>query len=166
MAKKAEYCDACEHRRWHGIKVLECAKGHKPRFYAPTGNPYFSDWGWKRRCADYELGRHVQILTPSNVGLGWCSVCRRNTESLPAPADGTCAYCYSHQIGDFKPDWANYRQGYADGVSEALDEVSQLCKDYCALNGSVFIKDVLNTLSVIKERISEPPNIKYTPEKS
>lgn len=65
--------------------------------------------------------------------------------------------------GKFTPDWANYREGYEDGVNEAIDEVSRLCQDYCALNGSVFIKDVLNTLSVLKIQMTKPtPNADIT----
>lgn len=26
-----------------------------------------SDWGWKRRCADFMLGEHVQMIKPSNI---------------------------------------------------------------------------------------------------
>ena len=32
---------------------FSCAKHHRPRFYKPR-DPITSDWGWKRRCEDYE----------------------------------------------------------------------------------------------------------------
>ena len=40
--------------------------------------------------------------------IGYCPVCETHRPSLPAPAEGTCAYCYNHLM---KPceDCANYR---------------------------------------------------------
>lgn len=54
---KAKNCDECKF--FHAPSELRprasCAKGHKPRFYSPkNGNPYDFDWGWKRRCNDFE----------------------------------------------------------------------------------------------------------------
>jgi len=54
----------------------------------------------------------------------------------------------------FLPDWANYRVGYKTGVDEAIHEVSQLCIDYSAMNGSVYIKDVLSALESLKELLT------------
>lgn len=67
---KTQYCDECEHRKWVGDgNGLACKIGHKPRFFKPTGNPYFENWGWKRKCADFVVGKHVQMLTTSNAEL-------------------------------------------------------------------------------------------------
>ncbi len=52
----------------------------------------------------------------------------------------------------FAPDWVDFRNGFNSGVDEAIDEVKQLCRDFCAINGSVFIGDVLASLDVLKER--------------
>lgn len=57
---------------------------------------------------------------------------------------------------DFHPDWVDFRNGFNCGVDEAIDEVKQLCRDYCARNGSVFIGDVLANLDAIKERTMKP----------
>ena len=64
---KAVHCEDCKYREWIGVDGLLCNKGHKPRFYQPTGNPYFSDWGWKRRCDDFKLGSHVLQFKPYNA---------------------------------------------------------------------------------------------------
>lgn len=56
----------------------------------------------------------------------------------------------------FHPDWVDFRNGFNCGVDEAIDEVKQLCRDYCARNGSVFIGDVLANLDAIKERTMKP----------
>jgi len=55
---KAKDCMTCKSHSYTGeySEKLLCAKGHKPRFYGPRigyGDPY--DYGWKRRCEDYEL---------------------------------------------------------------------------------------------------------------
>lgn len=41
-----------------------CLEGHKPRFYMPRDeNPYNYDWGYKRKCGDFVLGKHVMVAT-------------------------------------------------------------------------------------------------------
>ena len=63
---KAKHCDDCKHaRNVDRYDRLICAKGHKPRFYKPKSlhATIFSDsWGWKRRCDDFVLGDHVQVV--------------------------------------------------------------------------------------------------------
>jgi hypothetical protein len=50
--------------------LLSCGKGHKPRFYLPKiGNPYFTNWGWKRKCNDFEMGRDVYLFVRPNAVL-------------------------------------------------------------------------------------------------
>jgi hypothetical protein len=63
---KTQYCDECQYREWVGESGLACKQGHKPRFYRPRSDPYWQNWGWKRKCADFVLGDHVHRLTPSN----------------------------------------------------------------------------------------------------
>jgi len=47
--------------------LLVCSIGHKPRFYAPkSSNQYFENFGWKRKCTDFEIGDHVQIFNINN----------------------------------------------------------------------------------------------------
>lgn len=58
----------------------------------------------------------------------------------------------------FAPDWVDFRNGFNCGVDEAIEEVKQLCRDFCARNGSVFIGDVLATLDAVKERTMKPNN--------
>lgn len=49
---KTRHCDECKHPI-PGLIVMQCAKGHKPRFYKP--NTYVDNtWGYKRKCADFE----------------------------------------------------------------------------------------------------------------
>lgn len=63
---KTHWCEDCKFRRWVGDDGLRCVKGHKPRFYIPSsGNPYHDDYGWKRRCLDFEIGNHVLRITPT-----------------------------------------------------------------------------------------------------
>ena len=58
MKKKASDCLDCKYHSLHGdySEKLQCAKGHKPRFYKPEGNyPWYTNaWGWKRRCDDFK----------------------------------------------------------------------------------------------------------------
>jgi hypothetical protein len=56
----------------------------------------------------------------------------------------------------FQPDWVDFRNGFNSGVEEAFSEVAQLCKDYCSMNGNVYIRDVLNTLEPMKGRLLKP----------
>lgn len=54
---KVQHCDEC--RYWHGFVGIpgeRCDKGHQPRFYMPRG-PMDQEFGYKRRCADYEQSR-------------------------------------------------------------------------------------------------------------
>jgi hypothetical protein len=48
-----KFCNA-----WPGDSVI-CEKGHKPKFYKPKRWDKYgvhSDWGWKRRCGDFQEG--------------------------------------------------------------------------------------------------------------
>ena len=60
---KTRWCEECRFRRWVDDDGLRCMKGHKPRFYMGAQ----PEWtiGWKRRCADYEIGNHVLRVTPT-----------------------------------------------------------------------------------------------------
>lgn len=68
---KAKHCDFCQHHDYARIKKQErliCKKGHKPRFYMPKDDfdaQWGDDWGWKRRCNDFEIGDHVQRIPAS-----------------------------------------------------------------------------------------------------
>ena len=46
----------------------------------------------------------TKLLTPLQliVGLGYCPNCGTETESLPSPAEGTCARCYAHRMKSCK----------------------------------------------------------------
>ena len=69
--KKAQVCDYCQHfdfgeciddplpgvvAAW--IRKPGCIKGHKVRFYMPR-SPMDSDYGWKRRCDDFQVSDSV-----------------------------------------------------------------------------------------------------------
>ncbi len=59
MSAKAKNCADCLSGEWHPIHGdLTCSKGHKPRFYKPRADQmhmeWHGDWGWKRRCNDFE----------------------------------------------------------------------------------------------------------------
>ena len=57
MTEQTKDCMFCAHRRFverDGIDCgLRCTLGHKPRFYTDSGT-------WKRRCGDYQQGKHVR----------------------------------------------------------------------------------------------------------
>lgn len=71
---KTQYCDECQFHQYRTGKIAEgaarrsddtlrCLRGHKPRFYHPkNGNFYNSSWGYKRRCDDFVVGEHVQVI--------------------------------------------------------------------------------------------------------
>lgn len=50
---KTQQCADCAHFEYNtlGAEAL-CAEGHKLRFFLPKG-PTDSNYGWKRRCADF-----------------------------------------------------------------------------------------------------------------
>ena len=50
MSEKAKNCEECRHFLSGGIL---CVEGHNPRFYKPK-HERDGDWGWKRRCEDFE----------------------------------------------------------------------------------------------------------------
>ena len=58
LTMKTRHCDECTHCDFTVNDKMHCNKGHKPRFYMPKGTyPHFeNDWGWKRKCADFEAG--------------------------------------------------------------------------------------------------------------
>lgn len=57
-------CDECKHFNDEDVPGARvCEKNHKPRWYAPKNdNPYDLDYGYKRKCGDYEK--------PAKVGAG------------------------------------------------------------------------------------------------
>ena len=69
---RTQHCEMCQHHFWseeyaNTPKHLQCWKGYRPRFYLPQ-SPIDQDWGWKRKCHDYELGDHVQKITATQFG--------------------------------------------------------------------------------------------------
>ena len=50
---KTRHCDECRHQVPFLI-AMKCANGHRPRFYAPNSDPSDTEWGYKRKCADFE----------------------------------------------------------------------------------------------------------------
>lgn len=63
MTIKTQYCDECQH--WvvdaSNAPFRTCNKGHKPRLYMPKG-AMDTDWGYKRKCKDFDLGDHVKVV--------------------------------------------------------------------------------------------------------
>lgn len=54
---KAVYCDECKHfSETLATYKRPCKAGHRPRFYVPrtTSHAVVGDYGWKRRCNDFE----------------------------------------------------------------------------------------------------------------
>lgn len=52
--KRAKHCHEC---RYMGDQARGiCWAGHRPRFYQPKTlrAAIYGDWGWKRRCSDFE----------------------------------------------------------------------------------------------------------------
>lgn len=69
---KAQACDFCQHfdfgensesEPFVWIRKPGCTKGHKVRFYLPR-SPMDQDWGWKRRCDDFQLSESVIVVKP------------------------------------------------------------------------------------------------------
>jgi hypothetical protein len=63
--EKTQHCDKC--RNFGVIPYLgigptqyraQCMQGHGLRFYKPKTerDAYWGDWGWKRRCEDFDRG--------------------------------------------------------------------------------------------------------------
>lgn len=52
--KQAKHCAECQHFAYY-VGPL-CAKGHKPRFYAPQTHhqAMLGLYGYKRRCEDFK----------------------------------------------------------------------------------------------------------------
>lgn len=61
--KPASHCDDCAHwdRESDTYTADDCKMGHRPRFFVPRG-PLDSEYGFKRRCDDFERGEHVQVV--------------------------------------------------------------------------------------------------------
>jgi hypothetical protein len=59
---KATHCDECKHFNDEDVPGARvCEKNHKPRWYAPKNdNPHDLDYGYKRKCGDYEGKRKCQ----------------------------------------------------------------------------------------------------------
>lgn len=53
---ETRHCDECKHFNDEDVPgTMACKKNHKPRWYAQkTDNPYDFDYGYKRKCGDYE----------------------------------------------------------------------------------------------------------------
>lgn len=50
------HCDECKHFNDEETDPRVCLKYHKPRFYSQKNdNPYDQNYGYKRKCADYEI---------------------------------------------------------------------------------------------------------------
>jgi hypothetical protein len=61
---KTRNCSDCA-KADHTTYKLRCTVGHKPRFYLPR-EPYphcGDDWGWKKKCADFEEGTPIGAKT-------------------------------------------------------------------------------------------------------
>jgi len=59
MSRAANYCEDCRHSSITdetGKSTLICKHGHKPKFYVPKTHTDAIDgnYGWKRKCEDYE----------------------------------------------------------------------------------------------------------------
>jgi hypothetical protein len=49
------FCDECAFAKFGWThESIACDKGHKPRFYRPKLIFADQDWGYKRRCADFQ----------------------------------------------------------------------------------------------------------------
>lgn len=54
MTAKTRHCDECVH--WNGKHHpddFRCKHGHKPRYHLPR-NPIDANWGFKRKCEDFQ----------------------------------------------------------------------------------------------------------------
>ena len=53
---ETRHCDECRHYNDEDVPGANvCEKGHKPRWYSQRNdNPHDLDYGYKRKCADYE----------------------------------------------------------------------------------------------------------------
>jgi len=60
---RAANCDECRHYDATLLDAGEgwpCVEGHKPKFYKATTTmrAILGDYGWRRRCEDFEQARH------------------------------------------------------------------------------------------------------------
>jgi hypothetical protein len=55
---KTQQCYQCAHRNFEAELDSICDKGHKPKFFIPR-SALDQNYGWKRKCADYEERQHV-----------------------------------------------------------------------------------------------------------
>ncbi len=53
---KTRYCDECRHFNDEDLKGAKvCYKGYKPKWYSQKNDsPYDLDYGYKRKCEDFE----------------------------------------------------------------------------------------------------------------
>jgi len=59
---KTRHCDECKHFNDDDVPGARvCEKNHKPRWYAQKNdNPHDLDYGYKRKCGNYEEKRKCQ----------------------------------------------------------------------------------------------------------
>ena len=63
---QTQYCESCKHAHFLDDLDLTCDLGHKPRFYKPKPLTNLdSDWGWKRRCSDFDEALRIQFIPPA-----------------------------------------------------------------------------------------------------
>ena len=68
---KVKHCCECKNAGLPPHGDLVCAKGHKPKFYAPKTitQAQRGDFGWKRNCDDFEI-HPLQELADQAQELG------------------------------------------------------------------------------------------------
>jgi len=54
-AMKTRHCAQCKHQDWKPDRAV-CVKGHRPKFFVAKTmyQAMTDDYGYKRKCADYE----------------------------------------------------------------------------------------------------------------
>lgn len=75
------------------------------------------------------------------------------TESITAIRNGLLNAIA--ELEKFRPDSANYRQGFNDGAAEMAGELKQLCKDFSDLRDRPYMGDVHAQVDALLEQVKK-----------
>lgn len=59
------------------------------------------------------------------------------------------------ELEKFRPDWANFREGFDAGASIMADEVKQLCKDFSDLRDRPYMGDVHAQVDALLDQVKK-----------
>lgn len=75
----------------------------------------------------------IRMATEAGIDDWWDSG-NEQRETLQEHLERFAAFVAAHiRETEFKPDWNNYRQGFADGVAEEREACAEICDTYDAM---------------------------------